>query len=264
MNINWKDLGNRLIEWTITHGPRILAGIIVLIVGFWLIRVLSRTLRKIMERKNFNPSLRYFLQNLLVVALQIVLVILGLGIMGIQLTFLTAIFAGLTVAAGLALSGTLNNFVSGILILILHPYRVGDNIVSQGQEGKVQSIQLFYTIILTHDNKTIIVPNGQLSNNVTVNLSREGDRRLDVELKFSYGIEYAEVKKLVDDAVKSIKNVLEEPQYRVGVTKLEADKYTVEVNVWLAASGFRDSSMIVHETLMEKLKQGGIKLPGMS
>ncbi|RYY54155.1 MAG: mechanosensitive ion channel family protein [Chitinophagaceae bacterium] len=137
------------------------------------------------------------------------------------------------------------------------------NIVSQGQEGKVQSIQLFYTIILTHDNKTIVVPNGQLSNNVTINLSREGDRRLDIELKLSYGIEYADVKKLLEEAIRSVKDVLEEPEFRIGVSKLEADKYTVEINVWIAASGFRDTSMIVHETIMEKLKQGGIKLPGM-
>ncbi|RYY61569.1 MAG: mechanosensitive ion channel family protein [Chitinophagaceae bacterium] len=264
MKFDWKDLGDRALNWIITHGPKIIIGFIVLIVGFWLIRVFGRVLRKTMERRSFNPSLRYFLQNLVVVTLQILLLIFGLGLMGVELTFLTAIFAGLTVAAGLALSGTLNNFVSGILILILHPYRVGDNIISQGQEGKVQSIQLFYTIILTYDNKTIIVPNGQLSNNVTINLSREGDRRLDVELKLSYGIEYEDVKRLVDDAVKSVENILHEPKYRVGVTKLEADKYTVEINMWLNADGYRDSSMVIHERIMEKLKQGGIKLPGIS
>lgn len=112
---------------------------------------------------------------------------MALQIAGIQLTFFTAIVAGLSVAAGLALSGTLQNFVSGILILVLRPYSVGDNVVMQGQEGTVTSIQLFHTIILTFDNKTIIVPDGQLSNNVTINLSRQGKRRFDINLKFNYG-----------------------------------------------------------------------------
>ncbi|MET0636851.1 MAG: mechanosensitive ion channel domain-containing protein [Chitinophagaceae bacterium] len=264
MKFDWNNLSDKAMDWLINHGAGIGIGLLVMVIGFWLIRVFGRMMRRTMEKRNFNPSLRYFLQNLVVVTLQILLLIFGLQIMGVELTFLTAIFAGLTVAAGLALSGTLNNFVSGILILILHPYRVGDNIVIQGQEGKVQSIQLFYTIILTYDNKTIIVPNGQLSNNVTINLSREGNRRLDIELKLSFGIEYADVKRLISEALQSVENILHDPEYRVGISKIEADKYTVEINIWLPAHGFRDSSMVIHEQIVTKLKQGGIKLPGIS
>jgi len=263
MKIDWQKLYDKAYNWVITSGPKIILALIILFVGFWLIRIFSRIMRKSMERRNFNPSLRYFLQNLVVVTLQIVLLVMGLQIMGIDFTFLTAIFAGLTVAAGLALSGTLNNFVSGILILILRPYKVGDNIINQGQEGTVQSIQLFYTIITTYDNKTIIVPNGQLSNNVTINLSREGNRRLDIELKFAFGIEYEDVKRIVTEALKAIDNVLPDPEFRIGVSKLEKDQFTVEVNVWVPAHGYRDTSMVIHEAIMQKLKQGGIKLPGL-
>lgn len=263
MKIDWQKLFDKAQDWLFTEGPKIIIGIVVLIIGFWLIRIFSKLLRKSMEKRSFNPSLRYFLQNLVVVALQIILLVMGLQLMGIQLTFLTAIFAGLTVAAGLALSGTLNNFVSGILILILRPYKVGDNIVNQGQEGTVQSIQLFYTIITTYDNKTIIVPNGQLSNNVTINLSREGDRRLDIELKFNFNVEFEDVKRIVSEALKANKTVLAEPEFRIGVSKLEKDAFTVEVNVWVPAHGFRDTNFVIQEAIMQNLKQGGIKLPGM-
>ena len=148
-----------------------------------------------MQRGRLNPSVRYFLQNLLAITLQVLLVILVLQIIGLQLTVVSAIIAGLTVAVGLALSGTLQNFVSGILILVLKPYQVGDNINTQGQEGTVTSIQIFFTVILTFDNKTIIVPNGQLSNSVIVNLSREGKRRMDIDLKFDYGTDIGHIKR---------------------------------------------------------------------
>ena len=264
MKFDWKTFSDRAVNWLVVHGPKIIIGLIVLIVGLILIKLLSRFMKRLMDRRDFDPSLRYFLQNLVAVTLQILLIIFSMQLMGIELTWLTAIFAGLTVAAGLALSGTLNNFVSGVLILILRPYQVGDNLVAQGQEGTVKSIQLFYTLITTYDNKTIIVPNSQLSNNVTINLSREGDRRLDVVLKFNYGIEYDQVRTLLDEAIQSVDAVLKDPEYRIGITLLDADRYTVEAHIWVPAHGFRDTNMLVNRVVLDRLKQGGIKLPGMA
>lgn len=194
MKWNWENFYQKAYAWILSYGPRILAAILILFVGLWLIRVFNRFLKRNMASHNFNPSLRYFLQNLIAITLQVLLIILVMQVVGIQLTFFAAIVAGFSVAAGLALSGTLQNFVSGILILVLKPYRVGENISTQGQEGTVTSIQLFYTTVLTFDNKTIIIPNGQLSNNVVMNLSREGKRRLDIEIKFDYGKDIEQVK----------------------------------------------------------------------
>jgi small conductance mechanosensitive channel len=186
-----------------------------------------------------------------------------LQIAGIQLTFMSAIIAGMTVAIGLALSGTLQNFVSGILILLLRPYRVGDNINTQGQEGTVTNIQLFYTIVLTFDNKTIIIPNGQLSNNVVINLSREGKRRLDIDLKFSFNTDLTQVKTALENSVRSFEHALTDPPTRIGISLLEYDRYTVTVSAWINAHGFYDISFELREKLITDLKAAGIKLPGM-
>jgi small conductance mechanosensitive channel len=261
MKWDWKMFYDKAYTWLLSYGPRIIIAIALLIAGLWLIRTLNRFLKKRMGR--FNPSLRYFLQNLIAVSLQILLVLLIMQVIGIQLTFFTAIIAGFSVAAGLALSGTLQNFVSGILILVLKPYRVGDNINTQGQEGTVTSIQLFFTTVLTFDNKTIIIPNGQLSNNVVINLSREGKRRLDIELKFAYGEDIAQIKKILQDSVGSAKDILPEPVARIGVSKLEADRYTITVNVWVNAHGFYDLMLTLNEKLVTDLKNAGIKFPGM-
>lgn len=263
MKWDWEKFYDRAYSWVLTTGPRLILAIAVLVLGLWLIRIFTGWIRKGLERRNFNPSLRYFLLNLTAISLQILLILLATQIVGIQLTFLTAIIAGFSVAAGLALSGTLQNFVSGILILILKPYRVGDNISTQGQEGKVTSIQLFYTTVLTYDNKTITIPNGQLSNNVVINLSREGDRRIDIDLKFSYNIHEDDVRKVLQKTIQDARYLLSEPKARVGITMLEADKYTLSVHAWTSASGFVDAKMELQEKILKDLREAGIKLPGI-
>lgn len=259
MEWDWKKFYDRAYDWLLVYGPRIILAIAVFLAGLWLIRLFNKWLRKGFEkRKRFNPSIRYFLQNLVAISLQVLLVFLALQVAGIQLTFFAAIVAGLSVAVGLALSGTLQNFVSGILILALRPYSVGENVVMQGQEGTVTSIQLFYTTILTFDNKTIIVPNGQLSNNVIINLSRQGKRRLDINLKLSYTTHTDEVKKIIENAIRSINDILNEPVARVGVADMEFDRYTVSIQVWVNAHGYEDAKFILHERIMNDLKNAGI------
>jgi small conductance mechanosensitive channel len=263
MKWDWEKFYDRAFVWLITNGPKILAAIAVLFIGLWLIRIANRWTRRAMERRKLNPSIRYFLENLIAIILQILLVLMVMQIAGIQLTFFTAIVAGLSVAAGLALSGTLQNFVSGVLILLMKPYRVGENINIQNQEGTVTAIKLFFTTVLTFDNKTIIIPNGQLSNNVVINLSREGKRRLDVDLKFSYGIDFDGIKSILQRCLDTEEHMLTEPASRIGISALEPDRYTVSVNVWTNAHGFNDNKMLLLEKIMKELKNSGIKLPGM-
>jgi small conductance mechanosensitive channel len=206
---------------------------------------------------------RPFLDGLVSVILQVLLVLLLMQIVGIQLTLFAAVVASFGVAAGLALSGTLQNFASGVLILLLRPYKIGDNIVTQGQEGTVSSIQLFYTVVISYDNKTIIVPNSKLSNEVIINLSRKGTRRIDIELKFNYGIDADQVKKIIADVILSSKELSTEPAHRVAISSLEPDGYRLLMNAWTSAHGFNDAKFALQEKLVAALKQSGIKLPGM-
>src|SRR5206468_1067274 len=189
--------------------------------------------------------------------------LLGLmQILGIQMTIFAAVIGAFGVAAGLALSGTLQNFASGVLILLLKPYRVGDNISTQGQEGTVTTIQLFYTVILTFDNKTVIVPNSKLSNEVILNLSRQGTRRLDIELKFSYGYDFEQLKQIINKSVEDFGKINKEPEHRIGVSQLESDGFNIMINVWINAHGFEDTKYSFQQILVADLKKSGIKMPG--
>lgn len=249
-------------KWLITHGPGIIIAIFVFFIGEWIIRLLRKWLRRFFLEPRFE-QVRPFLDGLVSVVLQVLLILLLMQIVGIRLTLFAAVIASFGVAAGLALSGTLQNFASGVLILLLRPYKIGDNIVTQGQEGTVSSIQLFYTVITSYDNKTIIVPNSKLSNEVILNLSRKGTRRIDIELKFNYGIDANQVKKIIDNVITSSQNLLADPAHRIIVSTLEPDGYRLLINVWTKAHGFNDTKYALQEKMMQALKQSGIKLPGM-
>lgn len=261
MNKGFNDFYNLAYHWVLTHGPKILIAIIVFFIGEWMIKLFRKWSKRFFRERRFD-QVRSFLQGLISVILQVLLVLLLMQIVGIQLTLFAAVVASFGVAAGLALSGTLQNFASGVLILLLRPYKIGDNIVTQSQEGTVSSIQLFYTVVISYDNKTIIVPNSKLSNEIIINLSRKGTRRIDIELKFNYGIDSEQVKKTVTDVILSSKELLTDPAHRISVSKLEADGYSLLINVWTASHGFNDATFALQERIMNALKQSGIKLPG--
>lgn len=261
--MNLDKLYDKAMDWILTMGPRILAALLALFIGLWLIRVIKRWTRGRIEKKAISSTLAPFLQSLIITILYILLALLLMQILGIQMTLFAAIIGGVTVAAGLALSGTMQNFASGILILLLKPFRIGDNIVTQGQEGTVTAIQIFYTVITTFDNKIVIVPNSKLSNEIIINTSREGKRRMDIELKLNYGIDIEKVRYIIDGIVKEDKDILNQPEPRIGISMLEADGYKVMVNAWVRPHGFVDERMGLQEKIIDGMKKAGIKLPGM-
>jgi len=250
-------------DWVLDIGPKIIIGLIILFIGLWLIKVLTGRLRAQMSKRKIHSSLQPFFLSLTITSLYILLIILVMSIIGFQLTIFTTVIGAFSVAAGLALSGTLQNFAGGVLILLLKPFEIDDNIVAQGQDGIVTSIQIFYTVLITADNKTVIIPNGKLFNEVIVNVTREGKRRLDFEIKLGYAANVEQVKTIIWNAIKVTPNVLPDPRNRVGVSALEVDGIKFIVNVWVNPADFTISKLALHEKIINDLVSGGIKLPGM-
>ncbi|SDF46924.1 small conductance mechanosensitive channel [Mucilaginibacter pineti] len=261
--VNVDKLYDHAYEWVISYGPRFLMGMLVLIAGFRLIRWVQNRSHKKMDNKDVDPSVTPFLKSLIGVALRVLLIIGVMQIMGIQLTLFTAVVASFGVAAGLALSGTLQNFASGILILLLKPFVVGDNIITQGEQGTVTSIEIFYTIVTTFDNRVVIVPNSKLSNEVIINISREGSRRLDINLKFPNGIDIKQAKGVISAAIDKSENILKSPDRRIGIGEIQSDGYVISSSVWVNAHGFQDTKLALQETILQDIKDAGLKLPGM-
>jgi len=166
--LSFHELYTIVVNWVMLNGPRIVIAIVVFIIGQWILRLFRGWIQKLMYRKDVHSSAKPFIESLINVAIQILLFVFVMQIMGVELTLFAAGIASLGVALGLALSGTLQNFACGLLILFLKPFKVGDRIFAQGQDGIVQSIQVFYTIVNTTDNRTVIFPNSKLSNEVII------------------------------------------------------------------------------------------------
>jgi small conductance mechanosensitive channel len=254
---------SRAYDWVVSFGPKIVLALIIFVLAQWLIRMLNRWFKKI-SGERFDITLRPFLQNLFAVMLQTLLVLALMQMLGIQMTLFAALIGAMGVAAGLALSGTFQNFASGVLIILLKPFKVGDTVNTQGQEGTVTAIRLFYTVVLTFNNTTVIVPNSKLSNEIIFNLSREGKRRMDIEIKFNYGVDFEKLKNIFLRTIDSFDDCLKDPPPRVGVQKFDPDGYTVVINAWTKAHGFQDTKLAFQEKLLAEVKAGEIKLPGMA
>ena len=249
-------------HWLLVHGTMFVLSLLLLVIGLRIIRFISNRLRNRMSRQMVHSSLQPFFLSVSLTALYILLFVSVLAINKIDIINISTILGGATVAIGLALSGTFQNFAGGVLILLLKPFELDDSIIAQGQDGKVTSIQIFYTVLLTADNKTVIIPNGKLFNEVIVNVTREGKRRLDFEVKVGYVVDIDEVKKVISDTVKANKTVLTTPAIRIGVISLEVDCIRFAVNVWVKPSDFLTTKMDLQENIIKGLKTAGVKLLG--
>lgn len=193
------DIG---ISLTIAYLPKLLLAILVLLGGLYIINRLSGLFKRTMEVREVDVSLRSFLSSLVSIGLKVLLLFSVADMIGIQTTSFLAILGAAGLAVGLALQGSLSNFAGGVLILIIHPYRVGDQITTQGQTGKVKEIQIFNTILLTDDGKTVILPNGAVSNGTIVNHTTSGMVIFSIPLEISAALSFEEVQKSLTSIVQ--------------------------------------------------------------
>jgi small conductance mechanosensitive channel len=249
------------LEWLKAHGPSAIVAILIFIAGQWFISVLKRWMKQGMERRQVTSSIRPFLHSFVSALLQILLLIMVLQILSVRMTIFTALITSFGVAAGLALSGTLQNFTAGIIIILLKPFRVGDNIIAQGQDGIVESIEIFYTVITTFDNRTVIIPNSKVSNEVIVNISRQGLRRLEIEIKLQYKIDLERVQEVVLQTAHSSPDILDDPRPVIGVSAIEPDGYKLKVLVWANALQYNQVKLAFQKRLVDDLVKSGLQLP---
>lgn len=173
------------------YGQKLLIAILILIIGFWIAGMMVKAVKKVMEKKGFGPALQSFLGSMLSITLKAMIVVSALGTMGIEMTSFVALLGAAGLAVGMALSGTLQSFAGGVMILLFKPFKVGDLIEAQGHVGWVQEIQIFVTIITTPDTRTVIIPNGILSNGDITNNSKLGKMRVDLVIPYESNIKQA-------------------------------------------------------------------------
>ena len=198
----------QLIDFGIRAGERILIAVIVFIVGRFLISMLNKFVGRLMDKRKVDISIKTFVKSLVNITLTVLLIISVVGALGVETTSSAALLASAGVAVGMALSGNLQNFAGGLIVLLFKPYKVGDWIESQGVSGTVKEIQIFHTILTTADNKVIYVPNGAMSSGVVTNYSNQVTRRVEWIVGVDYGEDYEKVQKIVYDILAVDQRIL--------------------------------------------------------
>lgn len=242
-------------------GLKIAGAIGALIVGLWIIKVLTNGLAKLMKKNNVDDSLQPFLRSMLKVVLKVLLVISVLGMMGIEMTSFVAILGAAGLAVGMALSGTLQNFAGGVMILIFKPFKVGDVITAQGYTGSVYEIQIFNTILKTPDNKHIIIPNGGLSNGSLVNFSKEETRRVDWTFGIGYGDDVDKAKEVLLNLIKADSRIKNDPEPFIAVSELADSSVNFAVRVWVDAGDYWGVYFDMNESVYKTFDKEGLSIP---
>lgn len=226
------EYSEKLLEWAKVFVPNLILAIITLLIGLWVIRKIAYLAVKGMERRNIEVSLRTFLKSLIGIGLKIILIITVAGMLGFQTTSFVAILGAAGLAVGLALQGSLGNFAGGVLILIFKPYKVGDTIESMNQKGEVKEIQIFNTILITPDHRTIILPNGAVSNGFIINHTKMGSARVDINLNISEIHPIETVKDLLRNKVLADARILEQPEPAIGFSNYCPGGYILSIKLF--------------------------------
>ncbi len=256
-----QNYSQKLIDLAIQYGPKLLLTIVVLIVGLWIVKLLVKATNKAMERSGVEASLRKFLSTLFRVLLKVLLLISVATMLGIETTSFVAILGAAGLAVGLALQGGLANFAGGVLILIFKPFKVGDFIDAQGHAGVVSEITVFTTVLKTPDNKTIIIPNGALSNGSMVNYSTEEKRRVDMVFGIGYGDDISKAKQILRRIVDEDERVLKDPAPQIVVAELADSSVNFNFRVWCTGADYWDIFFDMNEKVKLEFDKEGISIP---
>jgi len=252
---------NELIKLAAPYAISFIKAIVILFVGLYIIKKLTNGLKSILSKREVDPSLVPFLLSLSGVGLKIVLVISVIGILGVETTSFAAVIAAGGLAVGLALSGTLQNFAGGVILLIFKPFKVGDFVDTQGFMGTIHSIQIFNTVLKTTDNKTIIIPNGVLSNSSMTNFTTESTRRVEWNFGIAYGDNTQKTKEILRELIENDPRILKEPLPTVAVSSLGDSSVNFVVRAWVNSPDFWPVFFEMNENVYNTFNAKGINIP---
>ena len=247
----------QLIDWGVGAGGRIIGAVIIFVVGRFLISFIKKLVSKLLMKRHIDAGIQSFVKSLVNILLTILLIIAVIGKLGVETTSFAALLASAGVAVGMALSGNLQNFAGGLIVLLFRPFKVGDWIESQGVSGTVREIQIFHTILTTADN----IPNGALSSGTVTNYSREDTRRVDWVIGVEYGENYDKVESTVRRILAADSRILNAPAPFVALHALDASSVNIVIRVWVKSSDYWGVYFDMNKTIYTVFNEEGIGFP---
>ena len=256
------DFIAKALNSSIELGGRILAALIIFIIGKFLINWANKLFATTLQKRKVDASIQSFLKSIVNITLLVMLFLAVIGKLGIELTSFAALLASVGVAVGMALSGNLSNFAGGVIILVFRPYKVGDYIeASTGASGTVTDIQIFHTVLTTSDNKIIFAPNGAMSSAVVTNYSRKETRRLDFTFGVEYGTDFQQARTILMEIINEDTRILKDPAPFVEVGALADSSVNITVRVWVNASDYWAVNFDMNKNVYATFNEKGISFP---
>lgn len=250
-----------LMTLLVTYGINLISAIIVLVAGLYIVGLIVKLIGRLMDKSAVDPSLQSFISSLVSILLKIMVYITAIGRLGVEMTSFIAILGAAGLAVGMALSGTLQNFAGGVMILLFKPYKVGDVIEAQGYTGTVKEIQIFTTVLTTFDNKTVLIPNGPLATGSMINYSTQPTRRVDWTFGIAYGddidIAYRVLKKLIAEDNR----ILDDPEPFMALQALADSSVNIVVRVWVNAADYWGVHFRLNEEVYKRFEKEGLHFP---
>lgn len=251
----------QFITWGVDAGGRIIGALLIFLIGRFIIKFLNKIVSNMLVRRKVEPSIQSFVKSLVNILLTVLLIVAIVGELGIETTSFAALLASAGVAVGMALSGNLQNFAGGLIVLLFRPFKVGDWIESQGQSGTVREIQIFHTILTTADNKVVYIPNGALSGGTIVNYSREETRRIDWVVGVEYGEHFEKVEETVRQIIAAESRILSAPAPYIALNALDASSVNILIRVWVKNSDYWGVYYDVNKSIYNVFNKEGIGFP---
>jgi small conductance mechanosensitive channel len=251
----------KITDFAIEYAPKLLGGVIVLIIGLWVTKLITKGVGKSLEKSNIDQSLVPFLRSLTNIILKALVGITVMGMIGIEMTSFVAIIGAAGLAVGMALSGTLQNFAGGVIILVLKPFKIGDFIEAQNFTGTIKEISIFSTLLNTPDKKLVIIPNGALSTGAIINYSAENLRRVDWTFGIAYGDNVEDFKRAMNTFINEDERILKEPEVFMGLSALADSSVNFVVRVWVDGPDYWGVFFDMNEKVYTKFADYNLNIP---
>lgn len=260
-DVELSKLLETLIGFALQAGKSILVAIIIYVVGRFIIRMVNKIVAKVLVKRNVDLTIQSFVKSFVNVLLTTLLIVAVVNALGVDTTSFAALLASVGLAAGMALSGNLQNLAGGILLLLFRPFRVGDYITAQGESGTVKEIQILHTIIVTVDNRDVILPNGALSSGNMTNFSKEPLRRVDLTIGVEYGQDIDRVREVLQKLFAADTRILQEPAPFVALGALSSSSVDITIRLWVKSEDYWGVFFDTNETIYKTFNKEGINFP---
>jgi small conductance mechanosensitive channel len=260
-SFSWKDVLDVVVNWMTSTGIKLVIAIVLMIITFKIVNVCTKRLYKRLQKKNADATLSRVGTQILRISLKVIILVCLVGYVGIETASISAVIASLGVGISLAVQGTLSNFAGGVIIIVMRPFKIGDFITSNGESGTVEDIKLFYTHIVTVDNKAVVIPNGTLANNVIVNASAKDTRRCDVTISVAYGSDVDKVKEIIKGVCAKNELIFKDPAPFVELGEMASSSLNFYVRTWCNRGDYWTVNFYLLDNIKKALEAEGIQIP---